>query len=89
MAPEIVRKLGYSFGADVWACGVLLYKLVAGVFPFRASNEKDLFIKITKGKFDFPTFLSLQVKNLISSMLKTEIYSRLSMEEVLHHPWLE
>jgi hypothetical protein len=22
-------------------------------------------------------------------MLKTEIYSRLSMEEVLHHPWLE
>jgi MAP/microtubule affinity-regulating kinase len=56
MAPEIIRKVGYTFGADVWACGIILYKLMAGVFPFRGNSEKDLFRKITIGKIEYPTF---------------------------------
>jgi len=35
MSPEIVRKQSYAFGADVWACGVILFKVLTGVFPFR------------------------------------------------------
>lgn len=35
MAPEIVNKKDYSFPVDTWALGVMLFKALEGVFPFR------------------------------------------------------
>ena len=35
MAPEIVNKKEYSFAVDIWAAGILLYKMLTGVFPFK------------------------------------------------------
>ena len=47
MAPELVRKSEYDARqVDMWALGVLLYALLAGSFPFRGSNEKELYSKI-------------------------------------------
>ena len=49
MSPEIVSKKDY-FGnlSDIWACGILLYYLVCGYFPFKSSFEKELYKKIQK-----------------------------------------
>lgn len=60
MSPEIVSKREY-FGrpADIWACGVLLYVLFCGTFPFKSSFEKDLFRKIQRGQFSFPSDVTL------------------------------
>jgi 5'-AMP-activated protein kinase catalytic alpha subunit len=36
MAPELFNK-GYEYygePADIWSCGIVLYVLVIGVFPF-------------------------------------------------------
>ena len=50
MSPEIVsKKEYYGNSADIWACGVLLYVLLQGCFPFKSSFEKDLFRKIQRG----------------------------------------
>jgi MAP/microtubule affinity-regulating kinase len=43
MAPEIVNKATYSFPADVWALGILLYKMTTGNFPFKGNDDKDLY----------------------------------------------
>jgi serine/threonine protein kinase len=52
MCPDIVRKQPYSgFAADIWACGVILYILLAGKLPFFAEFEADLYRKISTGKF--------------------------------------
>jgi len=32
--------------ADIWAAGVCLYCMVYGMFPFRATNQLDLFDNI-------------------------------------------
>ncbi len=54
MAPEIVCKREY-YGApsDIWACGVLLYVMLCGTFPFKSSFEKDLFRKISRALYNF------------------------------------
>lgn len=63
MSPEIVMKREY-FGSpnDIWACGVLLYVLLCGTFPFKSSFEKDLFRKIARGQFSYPDNLELSTE---------------------------
>jgi len=40
MAPEITRKSDYEGNpVDIWACGVLLYVMLVGAFPFRGTSE--------------------------------------------------
>ena len=33
MAPELYQRQ-YSYPADLWSCGMMLYQLVSGRFPF-------------------------------------------------------
>ena len=39
MAPEIFQEKGYSYPADIWALGVLLYRLCSLEFPFWPKNS--------------------------------------------------
>lgn len=63
MAPEIVSKKDY-FGppVDVWACGIILYVMMAGCFPFRSPDEKTLYAKIQNGTFEIPDCISTGAK---------------------------
>lgn len=55
MAPEIVKKQEYDAkAADIWAIGILTYRMLYGVPPFRAPTEKELYQKIMKGAYIFP-----------------------------------
>lgn len=55
MAPEIVTKKDYlGPPVDVWACGVILYIMLVGTFPFRAADDKTLYNKISSGNLDIP-----------------------------------
>lgn len=65
MAPEIVNKVHYSFPADVWALGILLYKMITGTFPFRGTDDKELYRRINSGKIDFPAGVSTSGKLLV------------------------
>jgi len=44
IAPEIIEDQGYSgYTVDIWSLGVLLYAMVSGAVPFKASNMQDLY----------------------------------------------
>ena len=52
MAPEIAAKVPHEGGpTDMWALGILLYLMLFGKFPFRATSEKELYRLIQQGKF--------------------------------------
>jgi serine/threonine protein kinase len=59
MAPEIVSKKDYTGPpADVWALGVLYYALLCGKFPFKGSNDKELYKRICKNELEFADEIS-------------------------------
>lgn len=56
MSPESLEGIIYT-GNDTWACGVILYALMDGHFPFEINNSMPTYIKQhiltkTKPKFD-------------------------------------
>jgi serine/threonine protein kinase len=66
MAPELVRKSEYDGRqVDMWALGVLLFALLAGAFPFRGENEKELYGKISRGQFKFPETMSRDARYVV------------------------
>ncbi|EGR28347.1 protein kinase domain protein [Ichthyophthirius multifiliis] len=70
MAPEIIKKVEYSGQkVDIWSCGIVLYILVCGKFPFKGYDEKDLYRKILKNNYQIPSFVDNQTKTLLKKLL--------------------
>jgi len=43
MAPEVFENKGYEgYHSDVWSAGVVLFAMLYGTVPFKASNINDL-----------------------------------------------
>ena len=90
MPPEIIQKKDYlGPNADIWSCGILLYAMLCGSFPFRgilssktAINEKELYSKITKGVYILPDYLSESAKSMIKKILIVNPINRPSAIEV-------
>jgi serine/threonine-protein kinase len=53
MAPEQVRGDKITPLVDVYAFGVLMYELMAGVKPFKAASVQEIFHRILSEPFDF------------------------------------
>ena len=89
MAPEIVQRKEFcGEPADVWACGVLLYALLSGAFPFKGGNDKELYYRIGKGVTVIPSTVPTQAKRLIQRMLQVEPTKRPTAAQILTDPWL-
>ena len=47
MSPELINKKSYlGKPVDIWALGVMLYKMVSGFYPFKGNNPFYKSIKI-------------------------------------------
>ena len=84
MAPEIVKKKEYlGCQVDTWAHGVILFRLITGVYPFLAKTDRDLFNKICTGKVDLALVSDLDAQACISDMLDINPETRVTCQEVI------
>jgi serine/threonine protein kinase len=98
-SPEIRKAniAGYDgIKSDIFSLGVLLFVITVGRFPFNASSfsDKKYRLIMTK-KYDlfwanFENYnLSSEFKNLINRLISYEPKERLSIDEILEHPWIK
>lgn len=91
LAPEIANNFSYSKPVDLWACGVVLYVMLAGKFPFYGDTD-DKFMRRLRGGVKFPekewNGISADAKALVRGLLDAKAETRLSASEALQHRWL-
>ena len=102
VAPEMLMGK-YNHKVDIWACGVILYILITGEFPFAAmkkdSNKKLILdrektsVKILNDPVSFAheNFKTVDpdVIYLLSHMLNKNPVNRPEAKELLQHPWFD
>ncbi|KAL3428271.1 hypothetical protein PVAG01_01780 [Phlyctema vagabunda] len=90
MAPEILRYEKYDAKADLWSIGTVLFEMVCGRPPFRASNHVELLRKIEHSddnfKFLKDVVVSTDMQDLVRGLLKRQPVQRLPFEQFFNHP---
>jgi serine/threonine protein kinase len=90
LAPEMVTKSGHNESIDIWASGVLMFELLAGRPPFVYKGDAGaLYADIRGLKIKWTDDFPLMAKNLISKILKVKPSERLTLTEIMDHPWFK
>ncbi|KAM0064120.1 putative protein kinase CAMK-CAMKL-CHK1 family [Helianthus debilis subsp. tardiflorus] len=90
VAPEVITRRGYDGEkADVWSCGVILFVLLAGYLPFHDSNLVEMYRKIGKSEFRFPSWLQADVRKLISRILDPNPVNRITIPKIKENAWFK
>ncbi|KAJ7157207.1 snf 1 [Mycena filopes] len=88
-APEVIKGLKYSGPEiDVWSSGIILYVLLCGKLPFEDEAIGSLFEKIQHVRYEAPTHLSPHAQNLIKSMLVADPTKRITVPQIMQHPFV-
>lgn len=69
LPPEMLNGKLYSFEADVWSLGIMLYRMICGVFPFDGRRTKEVFHRIKKERLRIPNWVSQPTRELLAGLL--------------------
>ena len=63
--------------------------MLSGTVPFKASNMNELHKLITKGNPATINDISDEANDLINRILEVEPKKRITIEQILEHPWVK
>ncbi|KAI3434192.1 Protein kinase domain-containing protein [Psidium guajava] len=94
IAPEVFSTKEYDGKiADVWSCGVTLYVMLVGAYPFEdpddPRNVRKTIQRILGVHYSIPNYVrvSIECKHLLSRIFVANPEKRITMPEIKRHPW--
>lgn len=93
LAPEMLQRREYSYAADLWALGVIVFVLLCGCLPFDDDSSSIPSDELVRSKFvlRFPRWaknLSSSAKDLLGKLLDVNPRTRFTAADALVHPWV-
>eukprot|EP00588_Corethron_pennatum_P015203 CAMPEP_0194271836 /NCGR_PEP_ID=MMETSP0169-20130528/5537_1 /TAXON_ID=218684 /ORGANISM="Corethron pennatum, Strain L29A3" /LENGTH=116 /DNA_ID=CAMNT_0039014309 /DNA_START=65 /DNA_END=415 /DNA_ORIENTATION=+ len=96
MSPEIASNEDPFDGiaVDLWSAGVMLFTMLVAVPPFEfARPDEPRFKIISRGRLDvvlnaWGITMSIDAQDLLQRMLMAKPSERLTLQQVMHHPWV-
>lgn len=96
VSPDILQNRVDTRASDLWALGCIIYQMISGLPPFRASNEFLTYQKILKMDYEFPEGFPAEAKDLVEKLLVLDHTKRLGFsdkgdtyESIRQHPFFE
>lgn len=89
----------YDKCCDMWSLGVIVYIMLCGYPPFCPTTPTDAALtpdmqrRIMSAQYEFSpadwSHISPQAKDVVNRLLKVDPMERMTVKELLHHPWLQ
>lgn len=85
VSPELLENKYCGKPGDIWAFGCILYQMIAGKPPFKATNEYLTFQKITKLQYAFSAGFPMVLRDLIKQVLVLQPSRRANVSTIRNH----
>ena len=95
VAPEVLKKTGYSKDIDWWSVGVIFFEMLVGYAPFCSEETKDVCYRVMNWKqfLKIPddVVISKEAEDLIFKMINNsnERLGKNGVEEIKSHPFFK
>ena len=79
----------YDDSVDQWCLGILCYEFLVGSAPFESNDTDKTYEKIRRVEIKYPTHLTVGAKDVISKLLRKSASARITLIDVMQHPWIK
>lgn len=80
VSPELLDDEICSYPADLWALGVICYKMFVGKTPFSGSTDFNIFNNVKSVTYNLPAEVPLEAADFVRKLLIRDPNSRLGVE---------
>jgi len=97
IAPEVILNKRYDGKiADIWSCGVMLYVMLVGAYPFERQDDKNnpnklqkMITRILKVEYSIPPYVKIsdECRDMMQRILVAEPDKRITVQQIKQHPW--
>ncbi|KAG0663577.1 hypothetical protein C6P45_000825 [Maudiozyma exigua] len=87
VSPELLNDSFVDYRCDIWAFGCILFQMIAGKPPFKATNEYLTFQKVMKVQYAFTAGFPTMIRDLVKRILVKQMNKRLNIAEIERHPF--